>query len=102
MEIKLITENNFDSQYKEYPAVVFYSKDELQESLGYVPSNDLCIIDFFKLIDAGKVAIYSDIENKFVNEINKEIHNNDFEIRVRYYFPDGIRFVDIKTGCRTP
>lgn len=101
MEIKLSVENNFDSKYTEHLVTVFYNKNDLPNSLGYFPEK-LCIIDFFDLIDNGQVALYSETEKKFVPEIKKEIFDTDFERRIRYYFPDGTRFVDAKTMCKTP
>lgn len=102
LTINLSTENNYDSQHKYPPATIFYNKAELQDYLDDNFRGQLEIPDFWKLMDTGRVAIYSEIEKKFVDEIKREIFDTDFERRIRYYLPDGTRFVDVKTICKTP
>jgi len=95
LAIGLSPKNEYDSQFKQSPAVIYYNKNDLQKS----PEN---IVDLWDLMDAGNVAVYSEIENKIISEIKREVFDTDFERRIRYYLPDGTCFIDMKTMSKTP
>lgn len=100
--IKISTKKKYDSQYSYPPVTIFYNKADLQEWIRDCSEEKLSITKFFNLMDFGKVAVYSQSENKLVSEIKREVYDNDFERRIQYYLPSGIRFVDVKTMCKTP
>lgn len=100
--INLPTGCEFDSQYKCRSAIIFYNKADLESDTGNFSGQMTCDADFFELLDNGKAAIYSEVENKVVSGIKKEIYDNKFERRIRYRLPDGTCFIDFKTMCKTP
>jgi hypothetical protein len=100
--IKLSLENNYDSHFEYFPVTIFYNRDDLEKCLENPAPAEIQLFDLFELINAGNVAIYSELGSKMITEIKKEIYDNPLERRVRYYFPDGTRFIDVKTACKTP
>lgn len=92
----------FDSQHKCRSAVILYNKSDLESAIGDFSDQMVYDADFFELLDNGKVAVYSEIENKVVLDIKKEVYDNNFERRIRYRLPDGTCFIDFKTMCKTP